>query len=51
MVYYPDGKIVNGITSALNPGGSGFNMTIYGENKRVYIAYSSVLRVEVVDEF
>jgi len=51
LVYYPDGKIVNGITSALNPGGSGFNMTIYGENKRVYIAYSSVLRVEVVDEF
>jgi len=51
VVYYPDGKIIKGITAAMNPGGTGFNMTLKDENKRAYIAYAQVSRVEVVDKF
>lgn len=51
VIYYPNGDVLKGLTSALNPGGAGFNMTIYGGNKRIYVNYSTVLRVEVVDEF
>ncbi|HBE87964.1 MAG TPA: hypothetical protein DDW67_02350 [Elusimicrobia bacterium] len=51
VIYFPDGAVINGITSALNPGGAGFNMTVAGGNKRMYVSYAAVLRVEVVDEF
>jgi DNA-binding response OmpR family regulator len=52
VVYYPDGHVVKGTTLALNPGGKGFNMTVWGEeNRRVYISYDNTIRVDVVDEF
>jgi len=51
VVYFPDGAVVNGITSALNPGGAGFNMTVAGGTKRMYVSYAAVTRVEVVDSF
>jgi len=51
VVHYPDGKIIKGTTAALNPNGAGFNMTLYGENRRVYVNYSAVSNIEVVEEF
>ncbi|MEW6556842.1 MAG: response regulator [Elusimicrobiota bacterium] len=51
VVYYPDGSIIKGTTSALHPGETGFNMTVWGEDKRIFVNYNIVTKVEVVDEF
>ena len=51
IVNYPDGKVIKGTTAALNPAGPGFNMTVHGENSRMYVSYAAVSRIEVVEEF
>jgi two-component system, OmpR family, phosphate regulon response regulator PhoB len=51
VVFYPDGSVAKGTTTALNPGGAGFNLKLQGNAGNRYISYPAVARVEVVEEF